>query len=93
MYAVAFDLNSARLKKEYPHKGWQNAYLTIRRKMRQQGFAWKQGTLYFAPKEMDAVKCVLAVQELSQEMPWLKKCVDDMRLLNITEENDLSVAL
>jgi virulence-associated protein VapD len=36
---------------------------------------------------------VLAVQAASKEWPWLKRCVTDIRMLRIEENNNLYQAL
>jgi virulence-associated protein VapD len=93
VYAIAFDLDTAQLQREYPGANWQNAYYDIKKVLLPLGFEWKQGSVYFGTEEMNAVKCVLAAQELSQTSPWFKNCVRDIRMLRIEELNDLSPAL
>jgi virulence-associated protein VapD len=93
MYAIAFDLDTAQLQAEYPNASWQNAYGDIKKVLLPLGFNWQQGSVYFGGKDMDAVKCVLAAQALSNAYPWFKNCVRDLRMLRIEELNDLSPAL
>ncbi|MFZ0319023.1 MAG: virulence factor [Candidatus Sulfotelmatobacter sp.] len=93
MYAIAFDFDTAQLQNEYPNSSWQNAYGDIKKILLPLGFVWQQGSVYFGSEEMDAVKCVLAAQALSQAYPWFKRCVRDIRMLRIEELNDLSPAL
>jgi virulence-associated protein VapD len=90
---LAFDLDTAQLQKEYPSPSWQNAYGDIQKILLPMGFTWQQGSVYFGSEEMDAVKCVLAAQTLSNTYPWFKNCVRDIRMLRIEELNDLSPAL
>jgi virulence-associated protein VapD len=93
VYAIAFDLDTAQLQQEYPGANWQNAYYDIKKTLLPLGFEWKQGSVYFGAGDMNAVKCVLAAQALSQTYPWFKNCVRDIRMLRIEELNDLSPAL
>jgi len=93
MYALAFDLDAAQLQTEYPGPSWQNAYGDIKKVLLPLGFKWQQGSVYFGGDGMDAVKCVLAAQKLSQTYPWFKNCVRDLRMLRIEELNDLAPAL
>jgi virulence-associated protein VapD len=93
MYAIAFDLDTVQLQKEYPNLSYTNAYGDIRKILEPMGFYWQQGSVYFGGEEMDAVKCVLAAQALSHAYPWFKSCVRDIRMLRIEELNDLSPAL
>jgi virulence-associated protein VapD len=94
MYAIAFDLDTAQLQQEYPNPSWQNAYGDIKKILVPLGFDWQQGSVYFGDKStIDAVKCVMAVQALSNAYPWFKTCVRDIRMLRIEEQNDLAPAL
>ena len=59
-----------------------------------EGFAWRQGSVYFGdPARVDAVTCVLAAQRLATELPWFSRCVRDIRMLRIEENNDLGPAV
>ena len=93
MYAIAFDLDTAQLQNVYPNPSYQNAYGDIRKVLEPLGFNWQQGSVYFGGDEMNAVKCVLAAQALSNAYPWFKSCVRDIRMLRIEELNDLAPAL
>lgn len=93
MYAIAFDLDTAQLQKMYPSPSYNNAYQDIRQVLVSMGFTWQQGSVYFGGEDMNAVKCVLAAQALSNAYPWFKSCVRDIRMLRIEELNDLSPAL
>jgi len=93
VYAIAFDLDTAQLQKAYPTPSYKNAYGDIRKVLEPFGFNWQQGSVYFGDEEMNAVKCVLAVQAVSNAYPWFKSCVRDIRMLRIEELNDLAPAL
>lgn len=93
MYAISFDLDTAQLQQQYPTASWQNAYGDIKKVLLPLGFIWQQGSVYFGDDNMNAVRCVLAAQRLSQTYPWFKDCVRDIRMLRIEELNDLSPAL
>ncbi|MCM2539251.1 virulence factor [Burkholderia glumae] len=93
MYAIAFDLDTAALQQNYHNQSWQNAYATIGNILARHGFNRQQGSVYFGNLGVDAVKCVLAVQDLSRQLPWFKPSVSDIRMLRIEELNDLSIAL
>lgn len=93
MYAIAFDLDTAQLQEQYTGNNWQNAYGDIRRVLEGLGFSWRQGSVYFGGDQINPVKCVMAAQQLSQQFPWFKGSVKDMRMLRIEENNDLLEAL
>jgi len=94
MYAIAFDLIGDRLERHYPGAAYNHAYDDIRRVFESLGFRWQQQTVYFGdPATIDAVKCVLAVQELVRRHPWFAKVVRDIRMLRIEDNNDLMPAV
>lgn len=92
-YAITFDLDTELLKQAYPSESWNNAYGDIRKTLESLGFAWQQGSVYFGGSEINAVKCVLAAQQLSQRYDWFRTSVRDIRMLRIEEMNDLAQAL
>lgn len=94
MFAIAFDLDTETLSQTYGSPSYNNAYTEIRRFLQDKGFDWQQGSVYFGdPSKVDAVKCVLAVQELSKTYPWFAASVRDIRMLRIEDNNDLKPAL
>ena len=92
-YAIAVDLDTETLRQAYPNGSWNNAYGDIRKTLEPLGFTWQQGSVYFGADGINAVKCVLAAQQLSQKHAWFKASVRDIRMLRIEEMNDLSPAL
>ena len=92
MYAITCDLDIESLRKNYP-TAYNNAYKDIRDFLKENGFSWQQGSVYFGDKEIDAVKCVLVVQKLSKTFEWFKNSVRDIRMLRIEENNDLTPAI
>jgi len=93
MYAITFDLDTDTLQAEYEGDSWRNAYADIRRVLLDEGFAWQQGSVYFGSRKVDAVKCVMAAQRLSTDLPWFAAAVRDIRMLRIEENNDLGPAI
>jgi len=93
VYAIAFDLDTIQLQQVYPNASYQNAYADIKKVLLPLGFTWQQGSVYFGGEDMNAVKCVLAAQALSNAYPWFKSCVRDIRMLRLEELNDLAPAL
>jgi virulence-associated protein VapD len=94
MFAIAFDLDTETLSQTYGSASHNNAYADIRRFLQDKGFDWQQGSVYFGnPSRIDAVRCVLAVQELSRAYPWFAASVRDIRMLRIEDNNDLKPAL
>ena len=93
-FAVAFDLDTQILADTYGSVSYNNAYGDIKRFLTEKGFDWQQGSVYFGnPARVNAVTCVLAVQELSRTFPWFAVSVRDIRMLRIEANNDLKPAL
>lgn len=93
MYAIAFDLEVAALKEHYSGNTHTNGYNDVRKFLGDRGFGHQQGSVYFGDSSVDAVSCVLTVQEMSETFPWLRHCVKDIRMLRIEENNDLAAAV
>ena len=93
MYAIAFDLDTATLRASYHNDSWQNAYADIGKALRGHGFDHMQGSVYFGNENVDAVTCVLAVQQLATDFAWFGPAVRDIRMLRIEDNNDLRPAL
>ncbi len=94
MYAIAFDLKVSDLETHYSGNSYNNAYGDIKKFLEGKGFTRQQGSVYFGDAEkIDAVRCVMAANALSNQFPWFKQCVTDIRMLRIEENNDLTPAL
>ena len=93
MYAIAFDLDTATLKASYHNDSWQNAYNDIGKALRAHGFDRTQGSVHFGNDSVDAVTCVLAVQQLTSDFDWFGPSVRDIRMLRIEDNNDLRPAV
>lgn len=93
MYAITFDLDTQTLEQSYGNPSWRNAYADIRNRLSNHGFDWQQGSVYFGSDRVDAVTCVLAIQDLTKTYPWFRPSVRDIRMLRIEENNDLLPAI
>ena len=94
MYAITFDLDMETLRSTYQNQSYNNAYTDIRRLLVDEfGFDWQQGSVYFGGSTVDAVTCVLAVQELTSRFDWFSPSVRDIRMLRIEDNNDLMPAI
>jgi virulence-associated protein VapD len=49
--------------------------------------------VYFGDDTVDAVRCVLAVQDLTRTYVWFRAAVRDTRMLRIEDNNDLMPAV
>lgn len=94
MYAIAFDMDTETLIASYGNKSYKNAYDgDIRKVLTKHGFQWQQGSVYFGDPKIDAVKCVLAVMDLTRTFSWFGPSVKDIRMLRIEEQNNLMDAV
>lgn len=93
MYAIAFDLDLETLKLTYHNDSFNNAYNDIARFLQTKGFDRVQGSVYFGNDKVDAVKTVMAVNQLSKQFSWFGSSVRDIRMLRIEENNDLRPAI
>lgn len=92
VYAIAFDLN-CKVAESLCGDGWRNCYAQIGLVLAEHGFARQQGSVYFGDETSDAVKCVVAVQDIDRRYSWFGRCVQDLRMLRVEENNDLMPAL
>jgi virulence-associated protein VapD len=93
MFAITFDLDTQTLEQTYGNPSWRNAYGEIRKTLADHGLDWQQGSVYFGNEKVDAVTCVLAVQDLTERYGWFQPSVRDIRMLRIEDNNDLMPAI
>jgi virulence-associated protein VapD len=75
MYAIAFDMDTDTLKKTYG-SSYNNAYPEIGKCLKEHGFEWTQGSVYFGDAErINAVACVLAAMDLASRYSWFAASV------------------
>ena len=87
MYAIAFDLIVAEIKKEYgdPYNG---AYQEISKELKKFGFENTQGSVYIS-KKADLKNLYQAINKLSQ-IDWFKKSVRDIRAFKVQDWSDFT---
>ena len=93
VYAIAFDLDTTVLSETHHNESWRNAYNDVGAALRKHGFERMQGSVYFGNDDVDAVTCVLAVQQLTSDFPWFAPAVKDIRMLRIEDNSDLMPAV
>ena len=93
MYAITFDFDVQLLEQLYSNASWRNAYSDVRRFLEENGFENKQGSVYFAIGDIDAVECIAIVQDLADAFDWFTPSLKDIRMLRIEENNDLMPVL
>ena len=94
MNAITFDLDTAKLEESYGKQSWQNAYADIKQFLKNEGFSWQQGSVYFGDSDkVNAVTCVMATSKMANQWPWFKASVRDIQMLRIEENSDLGPVL
>jgi virulence-associated protein VapD len=93
VFAITFDMDTTVLEASCHNASWQNAYGDMARTLGAHGFTRQQGSVYFGNDNVDAVRCVLAVQDLSRTHVWFRNAVRDIRMLRIEDNNDLMPAV
>lgn len=93
MYAIAFDLDSAKLEASYGKPSPNNAYKDIETVLTGHGFKRKQGSVYFGSAAVNAVTCVMAIMDLTTRHPWFAASAKDVRMLRVEDDNDLMPAI
>lgn len=88
VYAIAFDMDIEQLRVHYGDP-YNNAYLEIRRILERHHFQWQQGSVYFGDATVTTATVMVAVIDLTTQLPWFAACVRDIRMLRIEELNDL----
>jgi virulence-associated protein VapD len=86
-------MDTTALQASYHTASWQNACNDIGTVLNKHGFGRQQGSVYFGDDTVDAVRCVLAVQELARAYVWFSPSVRDIRMLRIEDNNDLMPAV
>ena len=88
VYAISFDMDIEQLRVHYGDP-YNNAYLEIRRVLERHQFQWQQGSVYFGGPAVTAATVMVAVIDLTTQLPWFAASVRDIRMLRIEELNDL----
>ena len=89
MYAIAFDMEIAELKKSYGEP-YNPAYDEIKKELSKIGFEWVQGSLYLATKNINNLTYVYKAIDRLKNIEWFKKSVRDIRVFKIEDWSDFT---
>jgi len=92
-FAVSIDLDPVLLQEHYPCRARRSAEVEITDALRALGYEPRPGGLFVGNRSVDAVSCVLAVQELARVYPWFVHCALSVNMLRISEISDLLPAV
>ena len=87
MFAIAFDLVTARVAAHHP-ASISKAYTDIGRIMGKHGFEWIQGSVYLT--EDDDLSKISFVMEALKAMPWFPLSVRDIRAFRVEDKSDFT---
>ena len=88
VYAIVFDMDIEQLRIHYGDP-YNTAYVEIRRVLERHQFQWQQGSVYFGGPTVSAATVMVAVIDLTTQLPWFAAAVREIRMLRIEELNDL----
>ena len=86
-YIVQVELDNHILKDLYPNDDYKHAYNDIRGFLNDESLDWISGPLFDAGPS--PISAVLAVQHLSAHFDWFKGSVKELKLLRVTNMDDL----
>lgn len=89
MYAIAFDMDIATLKKTY-REPYNNAYAEISKVLTKVGFHWTQGSVYLSDTENDGLGLVYDAMSTLREIDWFKASVRDIRAFKVEDWSDFT---
>lgn len=84
MYAIAFDMDVATLRKTYGEP-YTNAYAEISKVMKKLGFHWTQGSVYLSDNNNDGLGLVYDAMSALREIDWFKASVRDIRAFKVED--------
>ncbi|NIZ19092.1 hypothetical protein [Entomospira culicis] len=72
-------------------RAYTKAYYLVRRYLEQNGFEWKQGSVYFYKDKsiQDNLIVLKIIRKMAKKYPWFLDCSRDVRMLKIEAENDV----
>jgi virulence-associated protein VapD len=87
MFAIAFDMTIAELKKHYGEP-YNNAYFEIRIELRKYGFFNMQGSVYLS-ENRDMSNLFRAINAL-KKIDWFRNSVRDIRAFRVEDWSDFT---
>jgi virulence-associated protein VapD len=88
MHAICFDLNTEAVKRLFPNRS-STPYDQIGRFLTERGFSRIQGSLFYGPAGGSAVYCFKAVIDLKDKYGWFSSVVRDLRMLDVSANDNL----
>lgn len=89
MYAIAFDLEVAELKKHYGDS-YNNAYMEVGKELKTLGFEWAQGSVYVNESSENSLASVYKAINRLSTIDWFVKSVRDIRAFKVEDWSDFT---
>ena len=86
---LTFDIDTKIAQKIFG-SGYRKIYLSIERLLVQDGYRHIEGSVYQSMSELNNTDVSMTLYNLMMRIPGIEKCIRDMRLTDITEENSLN---
>jgi virulence-associated protein VapD len=93
MFAIAYDLDTALLSKNYPTASSNNAYADIRKFLEARGFKRQQGSVLYGDDTVTMVNAIIAISDMARHFSWLAPSIKDIRILQLLNNDDLMPAV
>lgn len=91
--AINFDLDTKKLKEIYCTAGkpleYLKGYKEIKEFMKENGFAHRQWSGYVSDNPMSKMQVERFVEKMTNELPWLAKCVNKFDVTDIGKQYDM----
>ena len=87
--AINSDLDTHKLQAHYPGTNYRTAYYDLRRFFEKHGFEHRQGSGYISLSKLATADIYDLMDNLTQELPWIGKCVNKIDVTNIGQQHDL----
>lgn len=91
--ALNFDLDTRQLQEHYPGANYRQAYDDLRRFFKRHQISHRQGSGYISDNKLTTADIYDLMDELSQQFPWIGKCVKKIDVTNIGRQHDLTELL
>ena len=86
---ITFDLDT-NIAKEILGSKYNHIYDKIQRYLEKRGFVHIEGSVYKSKEPISSTKVKLILTKLKNELPYLDKCVRDIRQTSITSDYSLN---
>ncbi len=83
---ITFDIDTNELKKYYPKKNWNYVYELIKIHFKENGFEWRQGSVYTSIEPMTTYEVMAIIGDFLKSNSYL---YNSMRDIVVTEVGDM----